>query len=575
MRLLPALFAVAFVVTASAQPFNPIPGDRSAYTIDFARHFYATPAAEAEERRALDAAMNELARMEGHLADSAPKLERALALYEEVLVRGERLGAYLYLRYATDTKNLAARDAESELSAQFTTRTEAVQEELARIRPEVLQRYLRVRPSLREYERFLTKLAKENHPLPSCDRAFITTTQPLIDGWQSQLHDVLMEGVPSARSDSPIADERRAAFVRHYEALRSRREAMAFALIHLATARNAMARLRGYEDAAAQTYARSGWRKADVTRLLEDIARHGGLYKSYQRLGAQNVWDVGLRAPDAFRPRFTIDDARKLLVDIVTPLGDEYRNELAKLLDPAERRLDIVPGPNRRRGGFSKGFPGTTSVFFAGGFGGEYNDLRVLMHESTHAIHRQLQTNRHVKPVYAYVPKYVLEATAIFNELLLADTLAKRATEPAERAFYLNQFLQVKGLADIFVSAAEGALEQAIYEGVAAGRIRNADDLDALTRTIFSRYSTWYEQHPELAAHWMEIPLLYEDPFYDVNYAFAGVVALNLFADFQKSPAEFAPSYIDMMAGDWRPVPLDVDRALAESKTRVDALTRQ
>ena len=40
----------------------------------------------------------------------------------------------------------------------------------------------------------------------------------------------------------------------------------------------------------------------------------------------------------------------------------------------------------------------------------------------------------------------------------------------------------------IFTSAEEGALEQAIYDGVTAGRIGNASDLDALTQTIFSAY---------------------------------------------------------------------------------------
>ena len=63
-------------------------------------------------------------------------------------------------------------------------------------------------------------------------------------------------------------------------------------------------------------------------------------------------------------------------------------------IDPANGRMDIVPAEHRRRGGFSQEFIGTDSVFYSAGFAGSYNDLRILAHESTHAVHRQLMNRR-------------------------------------------------------------------------------------------------------------------------------------------------------------------------------------
>ena len=165
----------------------------------------------------------------------------------------------------------------------------------------------------------------------------------------------------------------------------------------------------------------------DKVNLLEQIARHADLYKRYQRLRAEqvkkitgskevNLWDMSVRAPGMQPPRYNIAEASWIIRAALAPLGTEYGTELAALLDPMNGRMDIVPGGHRKRGGFSKGFIGTDSIFFSSGFTGYYNDVRILTHESTHAVHRQLMNRNHVMPAYAEGPHYLFEAFAIFSE---------------------------------------------------------------------------------------------------------------------------------------------------------------
>jgi oligoendopeptidase F len=228
------------------------------------------------------------------------------------------------------------------------------------------------------------------------------------------------------------------------------------------------------------------------------------------------------------------------------PLGPEYGNELAALLDPANGRMDIVPGPFRKRGGFSKGFIGTDSVFFSYGFRGSYNDVRVLAHEGTHALHRQLMSHNGVLPGNAFGPSYLFEAFAIFSEFLLPDYLYDHESERWKKQFYLEQFLEGKGTV-MFVAAPEVAIEHAVYEGVETGAIKSADDLDALTKKIYTRYSIWAEKHDELKGEWMNVPLMYEDPFYDVNYVYGALVALNFYDLYRRDPKFFVPNYVALM----------------------------
>jgi oligoendopeptidase F len=230
-----------------------------------------------------------------------------------------------------------------------------------------------------------------------------------------------------------------------------------------------------------------------------------------------------------------------------------------------------------------------TSVFYSWEFGGSYEDVRRLAHESTHAIQRQLETDRGVKPVYATGPNWEFEATAVFTELALADGLARRAATPEERRFYLERFVSGKGLDTIFVAAAEAMLEEEIYDGVAKGTLRSADDLDALTRKVYGRLSIWAERDPSTASRWMTIPLLYEDPFYDVNYVWAGLAGLGFLERYEKDPEGFGKRYSALLENGFdRPVaellqrftgvdihdPKWVDDALRVSAARVDALER-
>ena len=444
--------------------------------IDFARVFPPEERQYAEFRDAL-------AKLESHRGRVAKNADAAIEAYNAALAAYQRLDAFLYLHAAIDTTDARSKDAEEALSAEFEKRTKFFFDEVATAKSKRYAWFTNVRQPL-----------------------------TLTSGWESELHDLL-----DARKQLP-AD----------------RDLYAFALMHLVREGNATAKANGYADAASAVYAQSQLTKADVTRLLEDVAAHADQYKRYEAMRAGH-------AP-AESPRYTFEEARALLPRALAPLGSAYVTELQKLLNPAAGRIDLGPGEHRRRGGFSKGFSNFPSVFYQQAFTGTYNDLRILTHESTHAVQRQLQASRGVPPVYLDGAKYLFEACAIFNELVLPAYLANETSDPAQRRFFFEQFLQSKGIAVVFAAAAEAAIEQAVYDGVAAGTVRNADDLDALNTRIAARYSS----APRV--QWTSIRLMYDDPFYDVNYVIAGLVALQLYARSQGDPEHFFPAYVSLLA---------------------------
>lgn len=132
------------------------------------------------------------------------------------------------------------------------------------------------------------------------------------------------------------------------------------------------------------------------------------------------------------------------------------------------------------------------------------------------------------------------------DNLQRALQLSDRVRVQLSRQFYLEQFLEGKGTAMFYV-APEVAVEHAVYDGVRQGTIKGADDLDVLTKRIYSRYSIWPEKHDELKAEWMKLGLMYEDPFYYINYIYGTLLALKFYEIYTRDPEYFVPRYIALM----------------------------
>jgi len=128
-------------------------------------------------------------------------------------------------------------------------------------------------------------------------------------------------------------------------------------------------------------------------------------------------------------------------------------------------------------------------------------------------------------------------------------------------------------------------VEHSVYDGVRKGTIKAPNDLDALSQRIYSRYSS--EPTDELKTRWMSISLMYEDPFYDVNYVYGALLALNFYWMYQNDCERFVPRYLALMRNGFDAPPavllkryLDLDlndprlveKALSEIKKKIDLL---
>lgn len=565
--------------------FAQAPAASHGLSADLSRYYFKTPADEVASRAELNAALDEMSRFKGRV-DSAAQLLGVLRQYDAVQKLFAKHEHYLHLRCALNRKDEAC-DADQKLESDMDARTAFLDPEILAIPEERLSGFLNQEPGLAEYGFALSDIRRDApHLLPGPEQAFLDQLQPEIADWQYGLYQEVVGGIAFGTVATPagpldvmrqrnlIASNadgrvREDGFKRRYAGFASQQDLLAFALMHTVQAQTALAKTHHYADAPARKYDSLYCKPEETRSLLEAMAQHGDIPKRYEKLRSQDIergyhqpaheWDMSAPAPGFTPPITSLSDARSIYHQAFAGLGSEYQAALDALLDPNNGRADILPGgaPNRYGGGFSVGFPGSTSILFFGRYDGTFKDLSVIAHEGGHAVHRQLMTASGVAPSYAEGPHFLFESFAEFNELLLADFMAEHASTPELKRYYRERWMSIKGL-DAFYGAQDALLEQAIYDGVAAGTVRNADDLDSLTLKIDGQFSVFPSSMPELRTRWATASLMYEDPLYDVNYVYGGLLALKYYDLYTTRREWFVPRYVALLKNGFNQPPAEL-----------------
>jgi oligoendopeptidase F len=514
------VYAVAAVLLLGASPQQ--------YTVDFGRYF-SSPGAEAANRGKVVAAVQ--AFVASATPNSAQSLLRWLKEYDGLLKDLQRHDIYVYLRAeedVDDTLDAKADDLLGNLENRVADRVVAAMQQLG---PARIGRLVKL-STLAPYRYLLeTSLTGAAHRLDAAEaRSVSLAVTPVLDAATASYKAL-------RRSPDPIANHQ---------------EVYAALLVSIAAARNGIARLRGFHDAAEASYFEKSIPPDSVQRTLRAV-RSSMAYAHYRNVAA-------LAPKPGFTPGpLAVGDAIPIVLAAEEAMGEEYAGAYAALLNPQYHRLEVCTAPSCDDSGFSLGFAGVDSVAFFGGYSGTTSNARAIAHESGHAVHREFMSRNQPIAAYNEGPHFMFESFAIFNELLFLDHLYQIAPNDAQRAYYLDYFLS-DATFQVFGSAEETELESAIYRGVDDGTIKTAADFDALTTEVFARYDPAAERSPDASLYWARNRLFFTDPLYDVNYLYAGLLALQYFTDFEHDPRAFSKSYVALLKNGFNASPAALEK---------------
>jgi oligoendopeptidase F len=537
-----------------------------AYQIDLGRYF---PSATAEQAQRQELLRN----VDAFDRLSASSLNSPKALLDWIRRRDElsrslrKHDIYVYLRAEEDVNDRTDAAADTALSEAMDQLDNVTKNTIAALSPATLTGFLAPDTALAPYRYFVESALRQAKHANQNQRAVALLAQPALTSLGDAYKSLRRQAQPLPTS-APTGREQR--FDSEWSPFANNESSFASLLIPIVQLQNGKAQLQGFNSAPAAAYFSRDLTLDEVNSVLAAVRRSDG-NKQYEMVVAATAarqlqmpladihpWE--LAAADTYYPSPTaFQDSVRLILAAEAPMGTEYSGQFERLFDPANHRVELCESDNCDHTGFSVGFVGSTSGLFFGSYRGSTDNIRAVAHEAGHAVHREFMNENQPIAVYNSGPHFVFESFAIFNEFLLLDHLYQTAATPAAKAYYLHQFLD-DATFQVYGSAREADLEQSIYAGVQDGTLRDAADLDALTLKVFSEYVPTPALSPQMRVYWARDRLYFTDPLYDVNYLFAGLLALQYLKQFADDPQGFSRRYVTLLKNGFTESPQTLEK---------------
>ena len=303
--------------------------------------------------------------------------------------------------------------------------------------------------------------------------------------------------------------------------------------------------LRGYESPLDRTLKHAHMEKATLEAMLSAMDEYSPKFWQYLKakgkaLGHEN----GLPWYDLFAPmgnsstKFSTEDAKAFLVEQFSGFDQELADMVATAFDDAW--IDFFPRDGKRGGAFCAGIECIGESRILTNFDGMFTDVVTLAHELGHAFHNQcIRDHRPLNHDYS-MP--VAETASTFNECVVMAAAISKAKDKNERIALIESQLQdaTQIICDIY---SRFRFEAMVFEN-RGSKFMHADQLcDFMLNAQKQSYGDGLDHnclHPYM---WVCKSHYYGPTFYNFPYAFGGLFARGLYAQYEKEGASFVPKY--------------------------------
>ena len=548
----------------------------------------------------------------GRLGESAQTLAKCLQFDADLDRAAEKLGTYASLRTTEDQANSDAQ----RMNGRYQHAAAQAAEAASFIRPEIMQiPAKKMATFLQSKELTGWKLALERtlrhrpHTLGKKEENLLAMQGPMSEASNQifrQLNDAdlkwglvknekgerveLGHSSFSAFLHSPKRSVRKEAFHQYYAQFDAHKNTIAASLNGSVQRDAYYAKARGHAGALKAALFQDNVPVAvydsliaSVHKNLPAVHRYYDLRKRKMKLSEIHQYDTYVPILSDLEKRHTWDQAVKVVVDALCPLGDEYCRELQRGMTTG-RWCDRYPNQGKQSGAFSSGsFDGQPYILM--NYQPDVLDhVFTLAHEAGHSMHSYYSAKSQPYQYYNYTI-FVAEVASTFNEQLLARHMMARAKDAKEKAFLINR--QIDGIRGTIIRQTMFAeFEKITHALVEAGEPLTVETLRREYRKLLQLYfGPHFTIDPELDLECLRIPHFYR-AFYVYKYATGlsaaialsqrvvsgGKAELDAYLSFLKGGASKWPLDLLRDAGVDMEKPEAVDMALGEFGRLVDDL---
>ena len=498
----------------------------------------------------------------GKLEEKAPLdgLMEGTALQEKIGDLGMKLAEYAMLRQSADARDGEAGSQMGRVMAALseTAGAEAAFQNWVCKIPNLAQ-LVAGEKSLAPYAFRFSKMEKSSRYLLSSQAEEVAAKLQLSGGsaW-SDLQGYLTSTVPveyegktitlsSVRNLAYDADAvvRKKAYEAELACYDQIKAPVAFALNSIKLETLSDCKLRGYEGPLARTLERSDMKKETLDAMLGAMDEYLPKFWQYLKAKAKALgYEKGLPWYELFAPmgrsstKFTTQQARDFLVEQFASFNKEEADMIARAFD--EEWIDFFPREGKAGGAFCSDVEALGQSRILTNFDGAFGDVVTLAHELGHAWHNEcIREHKSLNHDYS-MP--LAETASTFNECVVMASAIANAADDQEKLALIESQLQdaAQIICDIY---SRYQFETMVFEN-REEQFMHADTLcDFMVKAQKACYGDGLDPdflHPYM---WVCKGHYYGPTFYNFPYAFGGLFARGLYAQYEKEGESFIPKY--------------------------------
>ncbi|TKB92848.1 MAG: oligoendopeptidase F [Nitrospira sp.] len=287
---------------------------------------------------------------------------------------------------------------------------------------------------------------------------------------------------------------------------------------------------------------------AAVTSLLTVCRKNAGIFQHYFRIKARLCKIKPMSRYHIYAPHRTAQKSYRYQ-DAVRMVLEAYRGFSPQLADLAERVLherhvDARARPGKIGGAYCYSVVPNMTPYVLLNFTGEARDIATMAHELGHAVHGMLAEKHSMFTFHSTLP--LAETASVFGERILSDALMNQ-----ERDKKVRQGLLLNQLDDIYATV----LRQSYFvqfENQAHEMIGQGATVRDLAKTYLAevrqQFGKGIKVSEEFQWEWLTIPHIFASPFYCYAYSFGNLLVLALYRMYQKEEAAFVPKYLELLS---------------------------
>lgn len=324
------------------------------------------------------------------------------------------------------------------------------------------------------------------------------------------------------------------------------KDAVAFAMNNLKTQFNTITELRGYDSALAMTLTQSRMKQETLDAMFTAMREYFPKFHEYLRAkGSYLGHENGLPWYDLFAPlgesskSYSLEEAKDYLIGHFKGFAPDLANMIERAFD--EAWIDFYPHAGKVGGAFCCNIPTKKQSRILTNYDGSLSDIVTLAHELGHAYHgQQIEDHRPLNTDYT-MP--VAETASTFNETVIMNAAIEEA-DGIEKLALLESRLQdtTQIICDIY---SRFLIEKAVFDG-RKEKFFFADDLcEIMLDAQKQAYGDGLDPNCLHPFMWVCKSHYYRDrlSYYNFPYAFGGLFARGLFAQYEKEGEAFLPKY--------------------------------